>query len=566
MLSPWVVKSGRLLSVEAIKQFFLGDPFLWYELCLAGPMERRSFLASALLGGATFTTTTSARAADSLDGLAPARESTGRGLTDAPPSQVPAPAPPAPGAGASNFGALYDLIKREASDVELYRFLYAMPKAGDIHHHMGGGFLARRWYALGTDPKRNGGQRFYTRHRITPGTERSAPQRRTSPHIYFWMTLNQMEYDKLDSTLRGDFKPLDALDEAEREAWISSVKLDRPGEGRDEFFEYTWSRLNNLLSSIHVCAELVIENMRLMSAEGVRYLELMTGYAGWRDEAGRGMPPAEADAFWRERLAQPDARATGVLVKFKAVVLRFADNAIEQAEQHMAHIDANRDLWVGLDMAGREDDNRGYPSRFTDVFDRLLRRYPEVNISIHAGEAEKADRNIFESLRLGARRIGHGINLIRDESTMQLMRNNQHLVEINLVSNHLLGYVPDPDLHPFPIYLRQGIPCCLNTDDRGMWDSNMTDEYFVAAKRFNLSWRELTRLGRNSLEHAFINDSERRVLMQDYENRLHVFTASLQANNWKSVLSGVQSETYGYGRRHLGLGDLARVMPHTGVI
>lgn len=469
----------------------------------------------------------------------------------------------APGA---DFAALYDAIKRKATDVELYRFLYAMPKAGDIHHHLGGGFLARRWYAVATDRRRNGGQTFYTRCRISPGTDGFPPQWRNSPHVYFWLTLNQAEFDKLPAAQRADFKPLDALDDAERETWISSVKLDRPGEGRDEFFEYTWGRLNNLLLSIHVCAELVVENMRLMAAEGVRYLELMTFYSLWRDEKGRPLTAAEADDFWRARLAQPDALATGVLVKFKAVVLRFADDAIEQAEAHMAHIDANRDLWVGLDMAGREDDNRGYPRRFTEVFDRLLRRYPEVNISIHAGEAEKADRNIIESLRLGARRIGHGVNLLHDEQTMQLMRNNRHLVEINLVSNHLLGYVPDPDLHPFPIYLRQGIPCCLNTDDRGMWDSNMTDEYFVAVKRFNLSWRELTRLGRDSLVHAFISDAEHAALASDFEARLGGFEKSLHADDWRAKLAAVPAETYGYGRRHLGLGELARVMPHAGAI
>ncbi len=506
----------------------------------------------------------------------------GRGATVAHAAPATAPAMPAttqagavmatPATSASSsaplgdFAARFETIKRESDDATLYRFLYAMPKGGDIHHHLGGGFLARRWYAVATDKRRNGGQTFYTRYRISSGTDSAPPQWRNSPHVYFWLTLNQAEYDKLPATQRADFKPLDALDDAERDTWISSVKLDRPGEGRDEFFEYTWGRLNNLLFSIHVCAELVVENMRLMAVEGVRYLELMTFYSLWRDEKGRPIPAAEADAFWRARLAQPDARATGVLVKFKAVVLRFAADAIEQAEQHMAHIDSARDLWVGLDMAGREDDNRGYPRRFTEVFDRLLRRYPEVNISIHAGEAEKADRNIFESLRLGARRIGHGVNLLHDEPTMQLMRNNRHLVEINLVSNHLLGYVPDPDLHPFPIYLRQGIPCCLNTDDRGMWDSNMTDEYFVAVKRFNLSWRELTRLGRDSIEHAFVSDAERAALRGGHEAAMSVFENSLRADDWRARLAAVPAETYGYGRRHLGLGALARVMPHAGVI
>ena len=56
-------------------------------------------------------------------------------------------------------------------------------------------------------------------------------------------------------------------------------------------------------------------------------------------------------------------------------------------------------------------------------------------------------------------------------------------MEINLISNLLLEYVSDYDAHPFPEYLRTGIPVALSTDDRGMWDSTMTDEFFVAVKR-----------------------------------------------------------------------------------
>jgi adenosine deaminase len=70
---------------------------------------------------------------------------------------------------------------------------------------------------------------------------------------------------------------------------------------------------------------------------------------------------------------------------------------------------------------------------------------------------------------------------------MEVMRANKNLVEINLISNKLLGYITNFDDHPFPRLLRFGIPVCLNTDDRGMWGSTMTDEYFVAVRHFNLS-------------------------------------------------------------------------------
>ena len=64
---------------------------------------------------------------------------------------------------------------------------------------------------------------------------------------------------------------------------------------------------------------------------------------------------------------------------------------------------------------------------------------------------------------------------------MEAMRANKNLVEINLISNKLLGYISNFDDHPFPLFMRFGIPVCLNTDDRGMWGSTLTDEYFVAS-------------------------------------------------------------------------------------
>ena len=59
-------------------------------------------------------------------------------------------------------------------------------------------------------------------------------------------------------------------------------------------------------------------------------------------------------------LAQKDAMDTGVEVRWQGVALRFAADAEQQIRDYYKHIDANRDVWVGINMAGREDDNRGY--------------------------------------------------------------------------------------------------------------------------------------------------------------------------------------------------------------
>ncbi|MBC2605432.1 adenosine deaminase family protein [Pelagicoccus albus] len=459
----------------------------------------------------------------------------------------------APKAKRAPIGQLFETIKKEASREDLYRFLYAMPKGGDLHHHFGGGILPEMWWEVATDRSRNGDQEFYTRYKVSGYGMTSANFHRDSRNSMFWTTVSEHGYHKLSESEKGDFKALTALNEEEKGEWLSSVVLDREFEGRVEFFEYIWPRVSGLLGSIEVMTEVMVENMKRFAAEGVRYLEIQTGPWGWSDSSGRALTADEANQALKDRLTQPDALETGVTLRFQGIVIRFQPNAEDRVEAYYEFIDQNRDFWVGLNMAGREDDNRGYAARFTEVYDKMMRKYPGIGISIHAGEAEKRDTQIFDTLRLGATRIGHGINLYQDDETMQLMRCGKFLVEINLISNEVLGYVPDLDQHPFPIYLRQGIPVCLNTDDRGMWHSNMTDEYFVAVERFNLSWSEMESLGINSLAFSFLAEDEKETLLAEYEEDLNAFAEDCLKRGWKKVVAECEAVTYDYGSKKLGL-------------
>ena len=444
-------------------------------------------------------------------------------------------------------------LKADASPEDLYRVLYALPKGGDIHHHLGGGMLPEMIWDIATDPKRNGGQKFYTRVRISSLNLIDIGGATDSRNLSGWVTIAGHSYDRLPASVKRDFKPLVDLTDQELKAWKNAMFLDHAGEGRDEFFEYIWNRLGDILQSIDVMIELTVENMKRFGAEGVRYMEIQSRFRGWNDGKGNQISKDEATRRFLDRFDQADAKATGVLVRFQSIVLRFADNAIQGVEEYFEYTYNHPELWLGINMAGREDDNRGYPSKFTDVYDRMLRKFPGVGISIHAGEAEKKDTHIFDTLRLGATRIGHGINLYRDPPTMQMMRGKNYLIEINLISNHLLGYTPDLDQHPFPIYMRHGIPCCLNTDDRGMWHSNMTDEYYVAVTRFNLTWKELVTLGENSLKHSFLDDDTKAHLLQEYHQDLAAFQNRLENEGWKSIAGGAQAVTYDYGKKHLQL-------------
>ncbi|WP_221029020.1 adenosine deaminase family protein [Actomonas aquatica] len=453
------------------------------------------------------------------------------------------------GLRADDFGARYDALRAAATPAQLYTFLYALPKGGDLHNHFGGANRAEWMWAVLTDPTRNGGDTFYARERFAAAPDAIAA---TARHH----TVRQATYDQLSPAVQREYVALTAMTAAERRGWLDGFRLDAPGEGRDVFFDDHWPRLGDINDNPHVRFELLAENIKAFAAEGLRYLELQFGVTGLHHNDLTPLSDDEALALLEARLARPDVADTGLVVRFQEMVLRFAPDAEAELAKTYAWVDAHRDRWVAINMAGIEENGHGYPLRFLETYRRLRAQYPTLPLSIHAGEMDSPDRNIRETLLLGASRIGHGLNLLGDPETLLLLQHSDRtLIEINLISNRLLEYVPDLDRHPFPELLRTGVPVCLNTDDRGMWDSNLTDEYYTAVTHYNLSWAELVALGRNSLTHAFVEEPTKARLLADYDAAVTAFEQRFAAGSVAdalALLDDVAPVTYGYGHRNWG--------------
>jgi adenosine deaminase CECR1 len=448
-------------------------------------------------------------------------------------------------AATADFAARFDQFKTNASPADLYRFLYAMPKAGDLHHHAEGSWRMEDLFTVATDQKRSGGNRFYTRLTAGGCLDETNPWRK-------FQTIAAFTWKALPECARSEFVALDTLTPTQRLAFLNSLRLDAPGEGRNEFFEEIWPRIGALGRSVDVFLEMTVETMKRYGAEGVRYLEPQTMPLGFVDAEGAALDPEEFHRRLKIRLEQPDARATGVAVRWQVVVLRFTPMAEKRVEQAYDFIDRHRDLWVGINMAGREDNDKGHPRRFLEVYRRMRHRHAGIGLAIHAGEVDEANPHMRDTLLLGATRLGHGNNVLTDETLLLQLRTGVALVEINLVSNLVLEYVDRYAQHHFPELLRTGIPVALSTDDSGMWDSNMTDEYLTAVTEFNLTWAELVQCGRNSLQWSFAEPALKARLLADYERDVRAFEARLGAD-WTAALQGITPVSYGFAKRRWNL-------------
>ena len=98
------------------------------------------------------------------------------------------------------------------------------------------------------------------------------------------------------------------------------------------------------------------------------------------------------------------------------------------------------------------------------------------------------------------------------------------LVEICLTSNDVILGVSG-DRHPLPVYMKYGVPVALATDDEGVSRGDMTHEYLRAVETYGLSYADLKRMARASLEHSFIPG---RSVWQKSESRVAVCELDLR--------------------------------------
>ncbi len=148
------------------------------------------------------------------------------------------------------------------------------------------------------------------------------------------------------------------------------------------------------------------------------------------------------------------------------------------------------------------------------MLDYLHSVYPKVHIALHAGELalglvppEDLTFHVRASVERGhAERIGHGVDVMNEKDPIQLMHEMAErnvLVEIALTSNDEILEVSGDD-HPLPIYMKYEVPVALATDDEGVARSDMTNEYLRAVETYHLSYSDLKRMARQSLEHSFL--------------------------------------------------------------
>jgi adenosine deaminase len=278
---------------------------------------------------------------------------------------------------------------------------------------------------------------------------------------------------------------------------LQAVVQMQPGEPRTSSnFLAKFKHLRSFFRSPEIIHRLTWEAIADAAADNVRCLELhFTPVA--LSETGN-FPLLEV-VDWVIESASSAAEEHGVELGLILSVNRHEGVKYAEEVAHIATDRKDRGI-VGLSLAGDEATHSAEP--FGPIFSAI--REEGLGISIHAGEWAGPENIHYAIEVMEAPRIGHGIRIMEDQELVRVAHDRRVAFEVCLTSNIQSGAVSTINDHPLPRMLQAGLQVTLNTDDPGVSDTRLSDEYALAISGLGFSLESIKGLVLTALQASFL--------------------------------------------------------------
>lgn len=163
---------------------------------------------------------------------------------------------------------------------------------------------------------------------------------------------------------------------------------------------------------------------------------------------------------------------------------------------------------VALDLAG---DEKKYKTKdYKTLFN--IAKEKKVPFTIHAGEADNY-RSVKDAIGFGAKRIGHGINIIKNDDVINKVIKNKITLEVCPTSNVQTKAVKSYADHPIKKLYEKGVLITINTDNNTVSNITLSKEYELLKKYFNFTKKDFYEFNKNAINASFITKKEKEELI-----------------------------------------------------
>ncbi|MBW8484733.1 adenosine deaminase [Actinomadura parmotrematis] len=308
----------------------------------------------------------------------------------------------------------------------------------------------------------------------------------------------------VDLADRSGYRDLPTGDPAKLGAWFAEMS----NSGSLERYLETFSHTVGVLQNTEALARVAYECAEDLANDGVVYAEVR--YAPelhTRD----GLPLEEIVEAVLDGFAR-GGRDHGIRVGALVTAMRHQARSMEIAELAVRYRDQGV---VGFDIAGAE---AGYPpTRHLDAFEYLQRE--NAHFTIHAGEGFGLP-SIWQAIQwCGADRLGHGVRIIDDIDASgdapvlgrlaAYVRDKRIPLEMCPTSNLQTGAAASIAEHPIGLLRDLGFRVTVNTDNRLMSGTSLSEEMARLVEAFGYGWDDLQWFTVNAMKSAFLGFTER---------------------------------------------------------
>jgi adenosine deaminase len=261
-----------------------------------------------------------------------------------------------------------------------------------------------------------------------------------------------------------------------------------------ETFSHTIAVMQRKEAIIRVARECSID----LARDGVVYAEVR-GAPELFTEQGLSLDQVVEATLEGYKQGMAEAAREGNKIRVESLLCGMRQNNRSQ-EAAAAVVKYRNKGVVGFDIAGPED---GFPpTNQLDTFEYL--RKENAHFTIHAGEAYGLP-SIWEAIQIcGAERLGHGVRIIDDidfsgdkpklGALASYVRDRRIPLELCPTSNLQTGAVKTYSDHPIGILAKLRFRVTLNTDNRLMSRTSMSNEMSECVKSFGWKFADLQRV------------------------------------------------------------------------
>lgn len=185
------------------------------------------------------------------------------------------------------------------------------------------------------------------------------------------------------------------------------------------------------------------------------------------------------------------------------------------AEDICAFAIEHKDTFLGLDLA--DDESKADPKKFSAIFHKA--KSAGLKITVHSGETpdDKSAQWVKDSIEiLGADRIGHGVQIIRDHQVLKYVVDKKVPLEICPISNYLTQAFKNYEQHPLKKLKDAGVLVTINSDDPGIFSTTLSDEYQIAQDYHGFTYNDFLECNKVALEVSFINEKIKEQIRKEF--------------------------------------------------